>query len=353
MVPTPPLMTLLELGRNGSESLVTRKLRKYPLLAECRPTKNLTRLEIYIGQVIWNRRRMKSVPGTSKRVAEIRPRAEWIIREHPELRIIDDALWNRVQTRLSRSRRKAHAANKQPRGRPSKYLLSGLMVCGECGANYIMRDTRAYACSSHANGGRHLCDNGIRVSREIAESVILEKLKDRLLGDDVVKYVTEQFRQALKELDNQPDDSVLLKSKLLAIDARLAKLADAVEIVGISDTLVDRLTKLEREKAETEMALQQAPAPVNFLPEVIPTLVRRWQELVISIESVAENPQSTRQDIEAARAHLRALLGTITLKPRNGTLWAHPAPNKNGLVETRPLEGLRINSPFFGSGGRI
>jgi hypothetical protein len=225
------------------------------------------------------------------------------------------------------------------------------MVCGECGANYIMRDTRAYACSSHSNGGQHLCDNGIRVSRDIAESVILENLKDRLLGDDVIKYVTKQFRQAMKELENQPDDSVLLKSELRSIDARLAKLAEAIEAVGVSETLANRLTMLEKEG--TELALQQVPAPVTFSPDVVPALVQRWQELVISIESVAENPLSTRQDIEAARAHLKALLGTVTLKPRNGILWAHPAPNKNGLVETRPLDGLRINSPFVGSGGLL
>ena len=73
----------------------------------------------------------------------------------------------------------------------------------------------------------------------------------------------------------------------------------------------------------------------------------------MSIEQLAENPEATLEDIEAARANLHALLGTVTLKPRNGILWAHPSPNAKGLVETRPLDGLRINSPFFGSGGRI
>jgi len=52
-----------------------------------------------------------------------------------------------------------------------------------------------------------------------------------------------------------------------------------------------------------------------------------------------------------ARTHLHALLGTVTLKPRDGILWAHP--NAKGLTEMRPLDGLRINSPICGSGGRI
>ena len=54
---------------------------------------------------------------------------------------------------------------------------------------------------------------------------------------------------------------------------------------------------------------------------------------------LAEKPHTTPEDIEAARLHLHALLGTVTLRPRDGVLWAHPAPNAKGLVETRPLDG--------------
>jgi site-specific DNA recombinase len=236
---------------------------------------------------------------------------------------------------------------------PSKYLLSGLMKCGKCGANFIMRDTRAYACSSNTNGGRHLCDNEIRVNRGIAESAILENIKNQLLGDDAIQYITGQFQKALLDIENQPDDSVPLKNKLRIIEAKLAKLADTIETVGVRDTLADRLNILEQEKAETKMALERVPAPVTFLPDVLPALIQRWRELVISIESLAENPEATREDIEAARANLHALLGTVTLRPRDGILWAHPAPNAKSLVETRPLDGLRINSPFYGSGGAI
>ena len=271
---------------------VTRRSRGWmgsALVGTAKQFTGILRRELYIGQVIWNRRRTKKVPGTSKRIAEIRPKSDWIIQDHPKLRIIDDALWSRVQTRLKQCRKKAHKNNKRSRGRPSKYLLSGLMKCGECGANFIMRDTRAYACSSNTNGGRHLCDNEIRVNRDIAEGAILENVKIRLLSDDAISYITGQFKKALREIENQPDDSVLLKNKLRIIDAKLAKLADAIETVGVSNTLANRLTILEQEKADTEVALERVPAPVTFLPDVLPTLVQRWRELVFSIEQLADN----------------------------------------------------------------
>ena len=227
------------------------------------------------------------------------------------------------------------------------------MKCGECGANFIMRDTRAYACSSHSNGGPNLCDNGIRVNREVAEGVILDNIKAKLLDNGTVRYVTKQFKQALREIEARPDDSIRLKNHLRSIDAKLAKLAEAIEAVGISDTLVSRLTMLEQEKTETELAIVRVPAPVRFLLDVIPALVQRWQELVFSIEHLGDNPEATLDDIEAARANLRALLGTVTLKPRDGVLWAHPSPNAKGLIETRPLDGLHINRPKVVAGARL
>jgi hypothetical protein len=92
---------------------------------------------------------------------------------------------------------------------------------------------------------------------------------------------------------------------------------------------------------------------VRFLLDVVPALVDSWRELMQEIESIAFNPHATREDIEGTRANLHALLGTVTLKPRDGILWAHPAPNAKGLTEVRPLGGRRINSPIFGSGGVI
>jgi DNA invertase Pin-like site-specific DNA recombinase len=313
----------------------------------------ILRREIYIGQVIWNRRKSKKVPGTSRRVYDIRPESEWIIREQPELRIINDALWDRVQSRLKSARKSTHEKNKRARGRPSRYLLSGLLKCGCCGANFIMRDTRAYACSSNTNGGRHLCDNGIRVNREIAEKAILNSVKTRLLSDDAIQYVVGQFEKALREMERKPDDSVLLKNKLRTIEAKLSKLTNAIETVGVSDTLAKRLRILEQEKAETEQALERVPAEVKFVPDVIPALVERWREMALSLESLPDNPHVTQQEIQTARANLAALLGNVTLNPRNGILWAHPAPNAKGLTEVRPLDGLRINSPFCGSGGTL
>lgn len=105
--------------------------------------------------------------------------------------------------------------------------------------------------------------------------------------------------------------------RLNQIETKLAKLADAIESVGIDDTLANRLGRLAQEKAETKEARQNVKAPVKFSPDVIPALVQTHRELVLSIESLGTNPHATLYDVEAARACLRGLLGTVTLKPRD------------------------------------
>lgn len=110
----------------------------------------ILRNPIYRGCVTWNRRKAKKVPGTAQRIMRKRPDGEWMEYQDESLRIVSDATWKNVQERLRAARARAHHRNKG--GRPARYLLSGLMTCGSCGGHYVLRDGRAYACSSTSNG---------------------------------------------------------------------------------------------------------------------------------------------------------------------------------------------------------
>ena len=57
--------------------------------------------ELYIGRLVWNRLRYVKDPATGKRVSRINPRDKWITTEVPELRIVDDALWQATKARQS------------------------------------------------------------------------------------------------------------------------------------------------------------------------------------------------------------------------------------------------------------
>lgn len=301
----------------------------------------ILRREQYIGEVVWNRTKWKKEPGTSRRVCELRPESEWIKVEHPELRIIDDLLWQRVQARLKEARDKAHPNTLAKRGRPSKYLLSGLMVCGECGANYIMQDTRAYGCSGHTSGGKYLCANGVRVKREVAETALLKNIKERLLSDEIIASIEKQFRAAIREMGTQ-EEAPVIETEIAGIERKIEKVLDAIESIGISDSLAERLRKLEADKQDAGERLQAAQIdaePLDALPDLIPALVECWRALAADFEVLASYPDVEPGVIDTARCNLHALLGQVTLKPKDGVLWAYPTlkPEKPTLKESRPL----------------
>ena len=55
--------------------------------------------ELYIGKPIWNRLRYVKNPDSGKRVSRVNPRSEWIVKDVPELRIIDHATWEAAKQR--------------------------------------------------------------------------------------------------------------------------------------------------------------------------------------------------------------------------------------------------------------
>ncbi len=63
--------------------------------------------ELYIGRLVWNRLRYVKDPDTGKRVSRPNASSEWVTTAVPELRIVDDELWNQVKARQVEMRRAA------------------------------------------------------------------------------------------------------------------------------------------------------------------------------------------------------------------------------------------------------
>jgi len=151
-----------------------------------------------------------------------------------------------------------------------------------------MQDTRAYGCSGHTAGGKYLCSNGVRVKREVAEASLLANIKKRLLSDEMTAYVEKQFRAAIRDIEGR-DDAPFIETELAGIKRKLEKLLEAIESVGISDSLAERLRKLEAEKRDADERLKAAQMDVTrleALPDLVPVLVERWRALVSDFEGV-------------------------------------------------------------------
>jgi site-specific DNA recombinase len=55
--------------------------------------------ELYVGRLVWNRLRYLKEPTSGKQISRPNPEEQWIVEQVPDLRIIDQELWNRVKER--------------------------------------------------------------------------------------------------------------------------------------------------------------------------------------------------------------------------------------------------------------
>jgi site-specific DNA recombinase len=131
--------------------------------------REMLRRDLYAGQIVWNRSRFVKQPGTNKRLRRRRPKNEWRVVEQPELRIIEEELWKRVQNRLAwvaETFGQGQRAGLYHRAASSQYLLTGFLKCGYCGANLVIVTGRgkgghqSYGCPQ--NFYRGACANQLK-----------------------------------------------------------------------------------------------------------------------------------------------------------------------------------------------
>jgi Site-specific recombinases, DNA invertase Pin homologs len=265
---------------------------------------------IYRGQMIWNRSKWSKDPFTGRRRRSEKPESEWVSVEHPELRIIDEDLWNAVQRRFAEVN--ARTQGRRNPGAKPKYLLSGLMKCGTCGASMVVVDRYRYGCAANKDRGADVCDNGIRVARARAEAVLLQAVREELLSAEAYRAFEAEARRVLRE--TIPDPKAAHRELAEAQRIR-ANLVENIRQGVVSPTVRAELFKAEGAVATAQAALEQLQrcGPTQLLPRARET----WERLVQQLDRV--------DDVDGARAALRELLGEIRLVPEAGRLVAEMA----------------------------
>ena len=163
--------------------------------------------------------------------------------------IIDKELFEEVSYRLSKN------AEAPARGKAKvDYLLSGKLFCGHCGATMNgecgTSKTGAihnyYTCSSRKR--RKGCDKK-PLKKEWIEFVVAQDAME-LLTDEVIEEMAEmaiaQSDQDLKENTRIPE----LIARQHEVEQAISNIAKAIEKGVASDTLLDRLNQLEKDKKD-------------------------------------------------------------------------------------------------------
>jgi site-specific DNA recombinase len=144
----------------------------------------ILRNDLYAGRLLWNKQTYRRNPDTGKRVARPRDDGERIVTEVPALRIVDQDVWDCVQKRLDAIRASPVSKNLRAtefwKHRRPKYLLTGLVTCGECGGLMAAVGKDYLACTAARSGAG--CLNRKSIKRARVEEIVLEGLKVATYG---------------------------------------------------------------------------------------------------------------------------------------------------------------------------
>jgi hypothetical protein len=162
---------------------------------------------------------------TGKRRRFDKPESEWITHEDEDLRIVPSELWETVRERRKKVKR-SWPGGKGKRGFSAEqgsrqahfptHLLSGTMKCGACGAAIAQVSGKAggyYGCLGAAKGA---CDNKMLVKRKLAETVIVDAVRERISDPEQIRFVLERVEEEVKRLRSDMPETIRLKEAELS-----------------------------------------------------------------------------------------------------------------------------------------
>jgi site-specific DNA recombinase len=266
--------------------------------------------ELYVGRYIWNRREWVRDPDKpKKRVPRIRPQEQWRVKERPELRIVDDALWNAVRGRMTR---KNGDSGHLKRGPGPRTLFGGLLRCGRCGGAVIAVSGREYGCAARKDRGAAVC-TGVRAPRKETDRRLVGVLREEVLSPHAIAQIRDQVRRILSESQQQAMEiSKSREVRIRALEGEIKRLTDAVAELGLSKALKARLMSAEAEYGSLTGRVESRPPPLPST-EAIGAKIR---EVAMRLDT------ALGQDVTAARAILAGKLGPVVIEERDGAVWA-------------------------------
>ena len=271
---------------------------------------------LYRGMLEWNRCSYTKDPRTGKRVARPNPPELWERAQVPHLRIIDDALWERVKSRQVKIR----ARQTQPVGtgienynplnqaHRSRYLLSGLLRCGCCNGDFTIVSKNRFGCSTRKRKGT--CDNALSISRKEIEARVLVGLKERLMAPDLVSGFVEGYQEAIRqEQEKSKAAQAQIEKRKAEIDRKIAGLFKAIEDGLYEPSMKDRLAELKEQRIAVDQEFM-APPPENLDVLLHPRAAEIYGRWVERLEQSLEG----ENQLEAMEL-IRSLIDYIELSP--------------------------------------
>jgi site-specific DNA recombinase len=276
--------------------------------------------EIYTGTFVWGRHSKRGNPP--------------VIAKNAFPALISKKVFDRVQELMgSRAPVKQH-----PRRAGSRYLLSGLIYCGNCGRALIGQDAKSgkfsyYVCNSLMKRGAGACSTPYLNSSKF-ERLVTSKIKGHILTPENLTRLVELVNEEMDTASSAYQDEMgTVMSEIGEVERRLGNLYNAIENGNIEFNLLKpRLQELRAQhdrllarKSELEVLMSERKVELAS-PEVVKKYVDDLRQFIDS------------SDLAERRAFVRSFVKEIKVMGDEGRIWyTFPIP-PNDLDE----EGLGV-----------
>ena len=159
----------------------------------------------------------------------------------------------------------------------SKYLLTGLIFCGNCGARYFnykaivkvkgkLYNYKYYLCCSRTNHIKAMvkdatCKNK-RWRADELESIVKGRVRELLQSPELAFEISKQNHKKPTEVKN--DNNLLIERRIKEIDRQINKFMELYKVDGIPpEILGDNINKLYNEKTALQASLKPAEETIS------------------------------------------------------------------------------------------
>ncbi|WP_373277413.1 recombinase family protein [Formivibrio citricus] len=336
--------------------------------------------ERYIGVISYGEYRKTRQRGRkNKRVKQ----DEFARYEFPHLRLIEQALWDKVQLRVQAHRenynRQVKAAPppsaftvsgtpssdwalpgllSKPAaidtGKSSKYLLTGMMRCALCGGNIVMlggkppknpeNDPRKYlyyGCSTHRNRGNSACKNSFRINMLVLDTQVLDQVKKILLTPETRDLMVAQAKDFMTQHGNESDSTQRteqMKATLSKIERELKNLLGYLAEGSAPKSVLDEIRQREQLREGLQIGLKQE--------EMVMRQRHQFDEQVLS-DWLDEIQPKLGELLSGNLEETRKLLRELLAEPLVATPLASAKGKKQFLITGRTTLGAVIRSAGY------
>ena len=204
----------------------------------------------------------------------------------------------------------------------SRYLFSGLLLCGCCCGSRItivsgggLRGYVRYGCPSHRYRG--VCPNALTIRQDHLEEQLLASIQERVLTCEMIEHTVLRFRAALEERHREMNDAAkasTLHDQRTQLEAQASHLAGAIAVAGHSAALLAHLERVESQLADVNQQIAAyKPVDLNASTQEIREFI---EKNVLRLRTLLRKDLPAAGAVLSQRAHRKAGLDAA-----RGALW--------------------------------